>query len=251
MYVYSYNPFSEGAKALSQALGCKRIKHEGSKFRGRGNKVVINWGSSVLTPEVEKCVVLNSPSAIAEVSNKLRFFQLVEESGLSVPEWTTDQEVASGWLTEGATVVVRKTLTGHSGAGIEIVSEGQELPRAPLYTKYVKKSDEYRVHVFRNQGVVDTQRKARKLDVPDEEVNWKVRNLAGGFIYQRNDIVVPGCVHEEAQKAFDQTNLDFGAVDVMYNAKQQKAYVLEINSAPGLSGTTLENYVNAFNSLYE
>jgi len=40
--------------------------------------------------------------------------------------------------------------------------------------------------------------------------------------------------------------LDFGAVDIVYNENDNKAYVLEINTAPGLSGTTLEKYVEVF-----
>jgi D-alanine-D-alanine ligase-like ATP-grasp enzyme len=39
--------------------------------------------------------------------------------------------------------------------------------------------------------------------------------------------------------------LNFGAVDVIYNEKENKYYVLEVNTAPGLSGTTLEKYVDA------
>ncbi len=41
--------------------------------------------------------------------------------------------------------------------------------------------------------------------------------------------------------------LCFGAVDVLYNEKQNKAYVLEVNSSPGLSGEeTLKRYTEEF-----
>jgi D-alanine-D-alanine ligase-like ATP-grasp enzyme len=43
--------------------------------------------------------------------------------------------------------------------------------------------------------------------------------------------------------------LDFGAADVIYNAQQDRAYSLEVNSAPGIMGTTLVNYTNALRSL--
>jgi D-alanine-D-alanine ligase-like ATP-grasp enzyme len=36
--------------------------------------------------------------------------------------------------------------------------------------------------------------------------------------------------------------LDFGAVDVIWNEKQQRAYVLEVNTAPGLEGQTVDDY---------
>jgi glutathione synthase/RimK-type ligase-like ATP-grasp enzyme len=39
--------------------------------------------------------------------------------------------------------------------------------------------------------------------------------------------------------------LDFGAVDIIWNEREDKCYVLEVNTAPGLQGSTLENYANA------
>jgi D-alanine-D-alanine ligase-like ATP-grasp enzyme len=40
--------------------------------------------------------------------------------------------------------------------------------------------------------------------------------------------------------------LDFGAVDVIWNEKEDKYYVLEVNTACGLEGTTLDKYVEQF-----
>jgi D-alanine-D-alanine ligase-like ATP-grasp enzyme len=34
-------------------------------------------------------------------------------------------------------------------------------------------------------------------------------------------------------------------VDLVYNEKRNQCYVLEVNSRPGLSGTTLDNYCEA------
>ncbi|MNJ09659.1 hypothetical protein D3C77_38070 [compost metagenome] len=107
------------------------------------------------------------------------------------------------------------------------------------------KKEEYRIHVF-NGEVVDVQRKARKKDVPDDQVNWKVRNLANGFIFARGEEAlgnVPQDVLDQAVKAVAALGLDFGAADVVYNDKQGKAYCLEVNTAPGLSGSTLDGYV--------
>jgi glutathione synthase/RimK-type ligase-like ATP-grasp enzyme len=146
-------------------------------------------------------------------------------------------------------VVVRKLLNGHSGAGIEIVDHtglDVELPEAPLYTKYIKKDQEYRIHVAGGE-VIFQQRKARKLEVKDEEVNWQVRNLAGGFIFANDGVVAPDFVLQEALKAVVSLGLDFGAVDVL-TTKKGEAYVLEVNTACGLAGKTIDAYVKYFNS---
>ena len=44
--------------------------------------------------------------------------------------------------------------------------------------------------------------------------------------------------------------LDFGAVDVLWNERQQKAYVCEVNTAPGLEGITLDNYLKEIKERY-
>lgn len=123
--------------------------------------------------------------------------------------------------------------------------------KAPLYTKYVPKKDEYRVHVVAGK-VIDVQRKALRngwLEEHGGDVNYKVRNLANGFVYVRQDVVAPKQVMEEPVKAMEILKLDFGAVDVVYNAKKESAYVLEINTAPGLEGTSVDNYAKALGAI--
>lgn len=122
------------------------------------------------------------------------------------------------------------------------MEEEDDLVQAPLYTKYVKKTSEYRVHVF-GEDVVQVDRKARSRSVPDEQVNWRVRNHSNGFIYERN-VDCPDDVKTQAILAVQMCGLDFGAVDVIYNNHHGLAYVLEVNTAPGLEGVTLENYYN-------
>lgn len=243
MFIYPYRTGSASAKALSEAIGAKRIKRENSKFKGNLNKVVVNWGCTRLPEEVLKCQVLNKPEAVLIASNKLNFFFAMQEDGaVRIPEFTTDMDDASWWAEEGFKVVERHKLNGHSGEGIVIVDDEEDLLEAPLYVKYIPKKSEWRIHVFQGE-VVDIQRKARDRDVPDEKVNWQVRNHANGFIFARNEGLAP---HEDvlyqAKQAVRACGLDFGAVDVVFNDKQQQAYVLEVNTACGLTGSTLDGY---------
>lgn len=246
MVIYPYKAGSQSAKDLAGGLGAKRIKHEGSKFKGRAGKVVINWGSSNLPAELTKCRVINTPEAVSKASNKLSFFKAMVGIA-SAPAFVTERAEALKMLQEGKVVVARTILNGNSGVGIVLVERQADLVDAPLYTEYVPKKQEYRVHVF-NGEVIDVQRKARKKEVADEQVNWKIRNMANGFIFARDEALgdVPADVLEQAKLAVIGLGLDFGAADVIFNDKQQKAFVLEVNSAPGLAGTTLDNYVKAF-----
>lgn len=247
MFIYPYRKGSGSVKALREQ-GFKTIKLENSRFKGRENKCVVNWGNSNLPEEVLKCRVINSPEAVSKAANKLLSFEAMYRHGVNVPAFTTDPQDVQGKLDNGGAIVVRHKLTGHSGEGIEIIHGDVDVPVAPLYVEYIKKKEEYRAHVFDNK-VIDIQRKARKLDVPDEDVNWKVRNLAGGFIYARENVALPEEAALQALAAVESLGLDFGAVDIIWNAHTDTYYVLEVNTAPGLSGTTLEKYVEAFNEI--
>jgi glutathione synthase/RimK-type ligase-like ATP-grasp enzyme len=247
MKIYSYNNGSASAKALAAALNIKLVKHEGKPLRFKGP--LINWGNSKpIARHIECGGCLNPPDAVRNAVNKLQAFKLMEGK-VALPGWTEDREEAIKWLAGDFDVVVRHKLNGHSAEGLEIVKHNDPdvIPFAPLYTKYIKKDQEWRIHVFKGK-VFFEQRKARKKDVPDEEVNWQVRNLKGGFIYAHQDVQASEEVKKQAIMAIDALGLDFGAVDIITN-KRGEAYVLEVNTACGLEGTTLAKYVEQFRGL--
>lgn len=237
--IYPYKAGSASAKALAEAVGGKVLHREGKPVTA---DLVVNWGSSNMERPV-RGFLLNVPIAIQLASNKLSTFRKFQEKDVPTVEWTTDDQLVYKWLAEGFDVVSRKKLTGHSGEGIVINQAGTgKFEIAPLYTKYTKKKDEYRIHVFDGK-VIFQQRKARKKEVPDEEVNWQVRNLAGGFIFANVDLVAPDVVQEVAIKAVAALGLDFGAADIGYKDGQAVCY--EVNTACGLMGKTVEAYANA------
>ena len=251
MHLYPYKNGSQGAKALAEGIGIKQIKKEGSKFKGSSEKLVINWGNSMSTEEIDKCAILNKPAAVAICSNKLSFFRHIYaaneranfETYTEIPSFTTSRNDALIWLEDGLKIVCRTVLNGHSGEGIVIAENQNQLVDAPLYVEYRPKKTEYRVHVL-NDRVVDVQRKARDHSIPEDQVNWQVRNHQFGFVFVRDEQPenIPRNVLTQALAAVKMVGLDFGAVDVIWNAKHSKATVLEINTAPGLTGTTLEGY---------
>lgn len=244
--LYSSRP-TNGGRELADDLNIRKGLADGPKFVGN----LINWGSTELPPRFSQARVFNKPSVIRQTSNKLSFFKLLEGKDITPPFYTSKAE-AEKVFKKSTRIVCRTILNGSSGDGIIVAHSPDELVRAPLYTLYIPKDSEWRIHVFKMKkglSVIDIQKKARRQDVSDEEVNWEVRNLDGGFIYKRNDIEAPQCVLDVATKCMSYFDLDFGAVDVIYNKKSNKAYALEINSAPGLEGTTVLNYATAFKEM--
>lgn len=251
--VVPYKQGSRSAKALADALGAKVLKLEGSKFIPKLGDVIINWGNG--NPPANTCNVhgdftgLNDPNDLRRVTNKLDFFKLMADNGLQdiIPEyWTNKEEIPDN--DELYPIFCRTILNGHSGAGIVSAASRDGLVDCKLYVRYVKKQDEYRIHLGKlpngETSIISQQRKAKRGDA--EDVNWQIRNHHNGFVFVRQDVNPPACVVEAAKHSFEATGLDFGAVDVIYNAKQDRAYVLEINTAPGLEGQTVTDYATFF-----
>lgn len=191
--------------------------------------------------------ISNSFAAVAIASNKLSTFRVLEnKDGIRIPLFTTDRSVAAGWLRDGVVVVCRTQLSGHSGAGIVLSSTEDGLVDAPLYVQYIKKQQEFRVHVAFGE-VIDVQEKRKRKELPEDfATNFQIRNHHTGWVYCREDIVQPAELTNMAIKTISELHLDFGAVDLIFNAKRDEVFVLEVNTAPGLEGTTVDKYAEAF-----
>ena len=250
-----YKLGSKSLRSLAQALRNKvkqkvlRVDKDSKTYKNKPTDYVISWG--LTTPYN----VGNGPSL---VKNKLTFFEFIKEynelnpdNQVNIPEWTTNTATAQQWIDDGYMVVGRALLNSHSGKGIllfdsETITTNVE---CPLYVKYKKKKSEFRVHVFAKDSqplqVIDVTQKKKRKDF-EGEVNTKIRNHQNGWVYCREDITEPDDLRTQALRAATAVGIKHGAVDVIYNQHENKCYVLEINSAPGIEGTTLEKYVDAF-----
>lgn len=244
--ILPYRQGSRAARSLAEALGGRVLKIDGtSRFTPRRGDVIINYGNTDAR-QYQRCH-LNGVN-LTHATNKLNFFRTMSDRGLTelIPQfWTRREDIPQ----DAYPIVCRTVLAGHSGDGIVIADTVDGLVDAPLYVKYIKKQEEYRVHVGMRRGqsiIIAVQRKARRRETPDEQVNWQVRNLAGGFVFARDGIVVPDPVTEAAHRCMREAGIDFGAVDVIWNQREGRAYILEINTAPGLEGQTITDYANFF-----
>lgn len=255
---------------LTEALPNNRIvklRREGSTFQGRQGDLIIDWGNSNLNAGQFDRIVgngrkLNSPSQIASASNKVNTFRQFADANVPTVDWTTERAVAQRWFDAGEVVYARTRLQGHSGEGI-VVCTTQDLPdlgdvqvdrqtliRAPLYTKGItEQRREFRVHVMNGQ-IIYTQQKKRVDDYRNNP-NYSniVRNHHTGWIYATQNIAINAAGRAAAIAAVQATGLDFGAVDII--TRGNNAWVLEVNTAPGLSGTNLTNYVEHIAAIFE
>lgn len=227
------NRASNGAQTINRELGnvsrLSRISPVPRQYR-----CLINWGNT--DPVVAARApfrVLNQPSAVALAVDKLVSLRALQQAGVRVPEFTTtlaDDRGRDVWL-------ARTNLRGSGGDGIVVVRRGEPVPAAPLYVKYVPKLEEYRVHVV-DGHIVFIQQKRRVRDNEQTDDEKLIRNHANGWVFCP---VTDGraCGQDLAINAVAALGLDFGAVDLIIGRDDRLAYILEVNTAPGIESPTL------------
>jgi hypothetical protein len=175
--------------------------------------------------------------------NKVEQFERFHSAGVSCPLFCTSPSECGSLGTR--TVFARTLINSTNGRGIVEVNldDERDIPNAPLYTAYVPKRTEYRVHTFGGK-VIDIQEK-RKRREHDGDRNTRVRNINNGYVYCRDGLSPPDGIADLAIRATAVCGYQYGAVDIIYNEKRKQCYVLEVNSRPGLSGTTLDSYCEA------
>ena len=257
LVIYPYKLGSRSAKNLAAKvttiIGAKvrRVKEQG-KYRPKQRSIILNWGNgrTPLWLNAGK-QVSNMPTSVSRASNKITGFQAFKAAEIPTPEWTTDAAVARAWLADGSIVLSRKLLNSHSGRGIVINNPEQSnnLVSAPLYVKYKKKRKEFRVHVFNGQVIDLAEKRKFRQERRDEGFVGLIRNHGNGWAFCRDSIAEPDGLRDQAIRSVSALGLNFGACDIIWNEKENKCYVLEVNTAPGLEGTTLERYARAVASL--
>lgn len=207
-------------------------------------KLLLNYGSTTELPRFTG-KYLNHPQSVRNSSDKISTFKLLTEAGIPTVPWTTDKDEALNWIKDNKSMVVARTLTRASeGRGAVFASDVESLPNAPLYTKYVKKAAEYRVNVAFGK-VINIRQKRRRKDF-DGELNNLCRTHDNGWVYCSEGVDKDNeQLRDLATNSINSLGLDFGAVDIIYNQHYNQYYVLEVNSAPGMEGETLNNFIEA------
>lgn len=216
------------------------VRPNSKTYQPRWTDYTIYWGLSKRT-NYTAVPVYNYADSISTAVDKVETFHALASANLQTVPYTSVKGIAQTWLDNGHTVVCRLITNGYGGEGIVLCAGDDILPDCELYTQYIKKKHEYRVHVF-GPNVIDTTIKRKKKGV---EHNHKIRNHGNGWVYCRENIEPDERRDSLAKAIVAELGLWFGAVDMIYNEKQDKYYILEINTAPGLVGTTLTSYVNA------
>ena len=212
---------SQTAKELAKALTAKVGYKVWRSARSIKNRKELKYGDQI---------------------NKTSQYKWFAEKQIPALTFTEEFSVAKKWAEEGETVICRKLTRASEGKGIVVAETPEQVVMAPVYTVYKKKKREFRVHIFKGK-VVHILEKRRKSG--NGEVDSKVRNHKNGWVFCSEGVVAPPGLTELALSASNVSSSDFKGVDIGYNEKKNELFVIEVNSAPGITGTNIQRYTEA------
>lgn len=211
-------------KAEEQGLGRFRVicdEEDGAKVPG----AIVRWGSTDIEWDAEK--VINTAQAVRIAKNKELSRRLLGD--LSPKTWTEQYQIQLP-----AVIRPRK----HHAAGSFYVCRNYADIFAALKDKAIRrhgwyaselidKAMEFRVFVLQGRVVAVSQR----FPGNPGDVAWNL--AAGGRLLNvdRDDWHIPAL--KASIQGCDRIGLDWAAVDVIVD-KNDRPYVLEVNTAPGL-----------------
>ena len=244
---------SSTTRGLANGLRVPLVTTRQTARRHVDGDIVINWGTSYPLFIRHNARILNNPDAVAVACSKLYSLRQLYDKKVPCLTFSEDKNDALKWLEDGSSVVCRDILNGRSGKGVRIIKrfewhrQGRPEPdfgRARLFTRYFPKKREVRVHVAGDR-VLAVAEKLRKRGFTDRN-NW-VRNHDNGWVFAE-PLSPTGDAGTVAKDAVLALGLDFGAADIGIDS-DGNAVVIEVNTAPGLEGRTLEAYLRYFNSV--
>lgn len=207
--------------------------------------VVVRWGTTAHPLEEEP--VVNSIELISTCSNKLRFSDALQNSGLLYPEFKRERPADGDFP-----ILVRRTMSGFGGAGIVPCRniEEWEPNRGHYWTRYMNINSEFRIHVLGGKIARVFKKVLNDGVAIDEE--FKIRNLHRGYRFSLIDHTSKPVMKALVEKLWGHLGFENGmcAFDVGW-INGAGYFVIEGNSAPGLSenNTTCLMYAEYIKSL--
>lgn len=253
IHIYPYRMASASATALrdgfrNQQKESLKISSE-ARFTWR-NQLIINWGNSNIPHwyrEENSHLLLNNTEAVARAANKMTTLVHLERQHIPIVPYFLDANHVMQLLEDGEMLFARTRLNAHSGGGIVVMRRPEDFIAAHLYTRYIKKRNEFRVHVFKNNVILTQEKRANRDFIRDED-GALIRSHQNGWVFCTENLPIDidyNLLRQIAVDSIAALGLDFGAVDIIYNKHYDRFHVLEVNTAVGLEGRTLEAYTNA------
>lgn len=205
------------------APSARLIADEGGFQLNRGSRGDINWGranaDTKLNPDISK------------VTNKRKMRELFREHDVPMPklmeahgDWTFPVIGRPDQHTRG-----RGFWKCENYAQVQRAMRGTRRKKAAThFMEYIEAPREYRVHIFLGKSI---------------RISEKAHTAFHEYTTVKPQHEVKH-VRKAAKQALEAVGLDFGCVDIL--ADDTNAWVLEVNSAPGVGGSMPRVYSETF-----
>lgn len=215
-------------RRLRRALGI----HGGRKWLphlfGHDVDVLIRWGSRVSAP-APSLREINDAATLAACATRWQMIKALSDAdGVVTPALSLSPFVDRPYL--------GRSNYGMQGRDVTWYEEGvKPSSHHNFFMEYLSKEREWRVHIIDGRIV----KVLEKTGGSSDEVIWNYAN-SFRFTYPGRGSIPRG-IRPMAKAAVDTLRLDIGAVDLI--TYKGRHYVLEVNTAPGLSDLSLDTYV--------
>lgn len=240
------NKYGPSTAAMDLRAELRRLGHEVRYVNmSPRTDVVLNWGSHNVP--AFRGAVINSSNAVRVATSKRASYAAFTAADVPTCEWTNDRAQAIRW---GATqrIIGRNADHGSGGAGTVVYQAGTPIGEHRFYVRYFRKQREFRVHVYKGV-VVRILEKLKKRNYEGRDPY--IRSHRRGWVFGANHLAnepAPNVVSDLALRAVTALGLDFGGVDIGYNTHRDSGIVFEVNTAPGLEGTSALLFAQAIHN---
>lgn len=224
-------------RALGEGLG---IPHGRDMDNSERYDYLIRWGSTRSIRWIPAIKTFNRRSSISNNTDKYNSLSVMSEAGVPTPRFNR----SSSHIDFPA---IGRSNNHMGGRDVQLYMQRTDIEHvgpSDYYVHYIPKMLEYRVHIIGNE-VVKVSQKVRTEDGEYDPVVW---NYGNGFTFRNPREEHAGLYF--AMAAVRALDLDFGAVDLIIG-EDNRPYVLEVNTAPGLDEPSLDIYEQKFRRLLE
>lgn len=250
---------SQSAREVAFLLGARLLRRNNSRYRYRSGDRIINWGNPLPMEGVPWIAQFNHPEAVRIAIDKVATWERLAQAEVPTVTWTRDHSEALRWMREEDQRVLHRTMLHASqGRGIDVYSNSgtdwtrpmYELDEGGVYVQAFGRNPqhvtEYRVAVCDGE-VIDFAQKKRRKDY-EGRINPYVRSHRNGWVFCREGVECPQSAYEAAIDSTQAVGLDFGSVDLGVH-REGGVCVYEINTAPGIEGTSHARWADALSRI--
>jgi hypothetical protein len=228
------------ARGIKALLPSMLVVPEHQIHRHNNIDILIRWRSK------EPCqsrFEINTIDMINRMDSKKESRRFFQEIGISVPKsYFSKEDILS--KTDVQYPLLGRKKYHSQGKGIEIIKNKNDVlnSQSEYWSEYIQKDREYRVYVFMGKIIGISEK------IPEDKNSVAWNNSLGNAVFKT--IPWNSFNKDMCNLVLDSTSLldvDFSAVDVI--EKDGTFYIIELNSAPTLSGYRQTIFARAFSWL--